>query len=530
MSIMAMLLTSLLHGEPIQPPMPLDAPAMALLSRLAPTHECVLSNQRPWSGESVRACLERILADSALAPSDQKMSSATLAKHSPGHPDWRRFSWSQEGDRVGLDLEANLYVQGAWEPSAMDIGSGDTLSRDVRAGLKVRPRVDVLLGENLALWARPLQWVELSPDRRWQKRSDAEMGVYQTALFVPYGEKSFGRTHDWLEGAVESRGAYGRAFAGVVSPRWGSLPIEPLMLSGQAAPLPAAQVTKAIGPLEATLLCAKPIGSTWKEDRFVYAHRWAWNGRKLSFGFSEMAITVDRGVQALYLVPVFPYIMAEHVLGDPDNKQMDFDATWRARPDLELSAELFLDDLQNYLGFFSSGWGNKWGLAMGAKGVDWTGKGSLDLFQATRMEPWAGTASSAVVPGAPSNAPIHFGRPLGWADGPNSARLTWIHRQDLSESWSWISELHAGWKGTDSGSSIADRNWRDSSGTWAVARTTKSWLSGPVAMRAQALAGIERRLPWSFRTQARAGWGILDRPGHDLESTPSFSLGVSWNE
>lgn len=530
MSFLPMILSGLLPGAPIQPPMALDDPATPLVLRLSLRHGCTLPSQRPWPGEAVEACLEHILEDSALDASDQKMTKTLLVRFSPDDPGWRRLAWSQGEDRAGLDLGSTFFLQGAWGTTPADIGSTDTLDRDLRSGLVVRPRVDVVLGNNLALWARPLQRAELSPDRRWRKRSDAEMGVYQTALFVPYGEKSFGRTHDWLEGAVESRGAYGRAFAGVVSPRWGSLPIEPLMLSGQAAPLPAAQVTKAIGPLEATVLCAKPIGSTWKEDRFVYAHRWAWNGQKLSFGFSEMAITVERGVQALYLVPVFPYIMAEHVLGDPDNKQMDFDATWRARADLEFSAELFLDDLQNVLGFFSSGWGNKWGLAVGARGVDWTGKGSLDLFQATRMEPWAGTASSAVVPGAPSNAPVHFGRPLGWSDGPNSARLTWMHRQDLSESWSWISELHAGWKGTDSGSSISDRNWRDSSGTWAVARTTKSWLSGPVAMRAQVLAGIERRLPWSLRTQARAGWGILDRPGHDLESTPSFYLGVSWNE
>ncbi|QQS05471.1 MAG: hypothetical protein IPK50_00900 [Fibrobacterota bacterium] len=530
MSILPMILSGLLPGAPIQPPMALDDPGTALVSRLSLRHGCALPSQRPWSGEAVATCLEHILADSTLEPADQKMTEILLERFSPTESGWRHLTWSQGADRAGLDLGATFFAQGTWEPTPADIGSLDTLGRDLRMGLRVRPRVDVLLGDNLVIWARPVQLMELSADKRWKKRADPEVGIYQTALFVPMGDSSWGRTHDWLEGAVEARGAYGRAWAGVVSPRWGSLPLEPLMLSGSAFAMPGAQVTKSIGPLEATLLYAKPIGSTWRENRSVYAHRWAWNGATWSVGFSEMAITVNRDLQALYLVPVFPYIMAEHVMGDPDNKQMDFDATWRVRPDLELSAELFLDDLQNYLGFFSSGWGNKWGLGLGVRAVDWTGKGSLDLFQVTRMEPWAGTVSSAVVPGAPSNAPVHFGKPMGWTDGPNSAKAAWHHRQDLSDSWSWTSDLLASWKGLDTGSSTSDRNWRDSSGTWAVARTTKSWLSGPVAMRAQAQVGIERRLPWSLRTQAQAGWGILDRPGHSIESTPSFYLGVSWNE
>ena len=147
-----------------------------------------------------------------------------------------------------------------------------------------------------------------------------------------------------------------------------------------------------------------------------------------------MIVSVDHDLQPLYLIPIFPYLFTEHYLGDPDNKQMDFDASWRARPGLELSAELFLDDLQNYFGFLSNGWGNKWALGLGVKAAGWTGSGSLDKFQATRIEPWTGTASSAVLPGAPSNVPIHFGEPLGSQVGPNSASLVWIHSQDVSKA------------------------------------------------------------------------------------------------
>ncbi|HNY29555.1 MAG TPA: hypothetical protein PKO15_01590 [Fibrobacteria bacterium] len=530
MSILAILLSGLSSGAILQPPLALDDPSIALVSRLALAHDCRLPSQRPWPGESVLSCLERIQSDSGLTEGDRARARALALRLSPDSIGWRLLSWGSEGDRVGLDFGATLHLQASADPTLADIGSRDTLDGDFRMGLRVRPRVDVLLGKDLALWARPLQIVEFSPDKRWRKRSDPDVGVYQTALFVPVGEASRGRTTDWLEGAVESRGAWGRAWAGVSTPRWGSLPLEPLMFSGNALPLPGAQVTKSIGPLEATLLFARPIGSTWSEDRAVYAHRWGANGRTWSVGFSEMAITVERGLQPLYLVPVFPYMMAEHVLGDPDNKQMDFDATWRPAPGLELSAELFLDDLQNYLGFFSSGWGNKWGLGLGLAAADMLGQGSLDQLQATRMEPWAGTPSSAVLPGKPSNAPVHFGKPLGWADGPNSAALQWRHSQDLSERWSWTSQIRASWKGADTGSSFLDRNWHDSSGTWAVARTTKSWLDGALFRRLQVEAGIERRFARAARSQAAVGFAILDRPGRSAEFSPSFQWGISWNE
>jgi hypothetical protein len=222
--------------------------------------------------------------------------------------------------------------------------------------------------------------------------------------------------------------------------------------------------------------------------------------------------------------------MTEHLLGDPDNKQMDLDAAWRVAPTVEVSAELFIDDLQNLLGFFSNAWGNKWGLAVGARLSDWTGSGTLDRLQATRMEPWAGTASSSILPGQHSNAPVDFGVPLGWTAGPNSGELDWIHRQDLSHDWSWSFSARAFWKGTDTGSGVSDLNWRDSTGTWIVPHPTKKWLGGDLVDRQELLVLGERRFAHGLRVVLGGGLSRLSVPDQSVRWIPSFRTGVSWNE
>jgi len=146
------------------------------------------------------------------------------------------------------------------------------------------------------------------------------------------------------------------------------------------------------------------------------------------------------------------------------------------------------------------------------------------------MEPWAGTASAAILPGAASNIPVDFGKPLGWSEGPNSARLDWIHRQDLSSRWSWSASVRALWKGTDTGSGIRDINWVDSSGTWVQPNRTKKWLSGDLVDRQDLVVGAEWR-PWSlWRILAGAGIARSSVPNRPVRWIPSVSAGVAWNE
>lgn len=487
-----------------------DDPSIPFLERLDGLPGCALPARRPWAGETVLSCLEA-LDTASLDPIDRAGAERLRKRLSlrDSVSGWgARPAWASRRDgrvdRLLFDLDADVHAHGVTDSDNTVSGIG---------GVRVRPRVEVLLGERLAMWSRPFQIVEISDRARWTKVTDARTGTYQTALFAAQGDTGRARTVDGVEGGIEAEVLGIRARAGLLRTAWGPLP-EPLMFSGEAEPMPLFEASTRIGPVEATLLGARLTGDTFAERRTLYGHRLSWIGRTWNASWSEAVISVGRGLEPLYLVPVFPIIFVEHQIGDPDNRQMDFDASWRPRPDIELSTELFLDDLQNYFGFLSDGWGNKWALGVGAKLRDFTGRRTLDRVQVARIEPWTGGPSSAVLPGAERNLPVHFGKPLGSLLGPNSFSALWTRRQDLSESWTLLSSLRAGWKGTDAGSSVDDLNWRDSSGAWVVAHPTKSWLSGPYFTTQRAVLGAEWRfLGGQWRSSLELGADISDRGG-----------------
>jgi len=539
------LLAALASGG-ILPSLPLEDPAMPWLLRWDGRPGCHLPAYRPYPGEAVLACLEG-LDTAALPAADNFQRRRILARLDLRHDhpgDYgRRPLWrSGEADRdvVALDLGASGYANFAGKRlpvvrRVMDYDTTwDTLSHDLVGGMVLHPRVDVLLGPEVALWARLRQLTEISDGKRWRKEFDADGGVYQTALFAKGSDASFGRTSDWLEGGIEVDFPWLRGEAGVQRLRWGPMPVNPLMFSGNAEPMQWASVRKNVGPVESEVLYGSPIGVSYEEDRKLYAHRtrvalspWL----PLEVGFSEVMISNGKSFQPLYIMPVFPLFFTGHYLGTPDNLLMDFDAALRPSASVELSGELFLDDLQNALGFFSNGWGNKWGLAFGARLSGWTGAGSLDLLQATRIEPWVYTTSSTDVPGAGYTTPVHFGTLLGHPSGPNSLTLDWIHRQDLSEAWSWTARAQGLWKGTDTGSSWRDVNGEglDKDGVLQVAHPTKSWLSGNLMKRTTLGAGLEWRFYGNWRAAGELAGVWQDSLGH-RDLYPEVSLRLSWRE
>jgi len=509
----------------VLPSLPEDDPATPFLERVDGLGGCRLPDRRPWAGEAVLACLDALDAN-LRDPTDSVLVSRLrrrLALRDSGGGGWGvRPSWTQEHegrtDRLLLDLGAEGHL----------LSSSDSDGVSGIAGGRLRPRVEVLLGDRLVLWSRPYQLTEVSDRARWTKSMDPSVGVYQTALFAKPGEAAPARTVDGLEGGLEASALGVRVRTGLLRSAWGSLP-EPLMFSGGTDPMPLTEASAAVGPIEATVLGARLVGDSFDERRYLYGHRLRWVGSTWSVAWSEAAISVGRGLEPLYLVPVFPMILTEHMLGDPDNRQMDFDGSWRPVPSLELSAELFLDDLQNFLGFLSDGWGNKWALGVGIAARDVTGRRTLDRLQATRIEPWTGGPSSAVLPGEERNMPVHFGKPLGSALGPNSLALGWNRRQDLSESWSWTAALRAEWKGAGPGSSVGDLNWRDSSGAWAVAFPRKEWLGRVAWTRQVATAGAEWRLGGAWRSTLEAGVESSDAPG-DRKVWPVCAVRLAFRE
>lgn len=487
-----------------------DDPSVPFLERLDGIGDCRLPDRRPWPGEVVVACLDGALPALEDAQDQARAVAlrARLALRDTMPAGWGvRPAWEtvREGrsDRLFLDLAADGHIE-----TASDSGGGSS----VVLGGRLRPKVEVLLGRRLVLWSRTTQLTEVSNHARWTKQMDPGRGIYQTALFAEPGEAGKARTVDALEGGIEAEVVGVRIRSGLFGTAWGSLP-EPLMFSGNAEPFPLTEASTRIGPVEAVLLAGRLTADSYSQRRYLYGHRLRWVGSNWSFAWSEAVISIERDLEPLYLVPVLPIINSEHQLGDPDNRQMDFDATWRPTRDLELSAELFLDDLQNLLGFFSDGWGNKWALGIGIRARDLTGSRTLDRLQISRVEPWTGGPSSSILPGQPSNVPVHFGTSLGSASGPNSFSAAWDRRQDLSDRWSWSARAGLEWKGTDPGSSVLDRNWRDSSGTWVVAHPRKEWLSGALNTRQFAATGAEWRFARAWRAVAEGGVEFSDASG-----------------
>lgn len=507
-------LAGLVRAE-VLPSLPEDDPAVPFLERLDGLGDCRLPDRRPWPGEAVLACLEGALP--ALQDEQDRrrveLLRARLALRDSLPAGWgTRPAWEtvreDRSDRLFLDLAAEGHLQ-----TVSDSAGGTSLV----AGGRLRPKVEVLLGSRVALWSRVTQLTEVSNRARWTKQMDPGRGLYQTALFAEPGQAGKARTVDALEGGVEAEVVGVRLRSGLFGTAWGSLP-EPLMFSGRADPFPLTEASTRIGPIEAVVLAGRLTADTYQQRRYVYGHRLRWVGSSWSFAWSEAAVSIERDLEPLYLVPVLPIIFAEHQLGDPDNRQMDFDASWRPARDVELSAELFLDDLQNLLGFLDDGWGNKWALGIGVCVRDLTGARTLDRFQATRVEPWTGGASSAILPGQPSNVPVHFGTALGSSAGPNSLSVLWDRRQDLSDRWSWTARAALEWKGTDPGSSVQDRNWRDSAGTWVVANPRKAWLAGDLQTRQTVATGAQWILAPGWRVVAEGGVESSDASGRrDLQ-------------
>ncbi|MCB9497321.1 MAG: hypothetical protein H6686_10600 [Fibrobacteria bacterium] len=513
-------------SRPVLPSLPEDDPAVPWLERLDGRDGCSLPDRRPWPGELVLACLESI--DSTdLAPTDSVRIARLLRRLAlrdsfPAGWGWRPAWSANRGDRTDhllLDLAGEGYVETRFDSSGVP--------HRILGG-RLRPRVDVLLGNQASMWARPFQRTEVADASLWRKEMDPRRGVYQTALFAGDGEASWARTVDGLEGGLEATALGVRLRSGWLRTSWGPLP-EPLFLSGTADPFALTEASARVGPIEAVVLGGRLTGDAFDERRLLYGHRLRWVGRSWAVAWSEAVVSVNRPLEPLYLVPVFPVILTEHLLGDPDNRQMGFDASWRILPGIEIAGELFLDDLQNFLGFFSDGWGNKWALGVGLRLRDVSGPQTLDRLQATRIEPWVGGASSSILPGAPRNLPVHFGRPLGSPLGPNSLALLWNRRQDLSASWSLLSEVRAEWKGAGPGSSVDDLNWADSSGTWVVPHPRKDWM-GTVDWTRQVLTlGAEFRPSGDWGTRWSVGLDVSDREG-SRRFSPVVSGEVSFRE
>jgi hypothetical protein len=241
---------------------------------------------------------------------------------------------------------------------------------------------------------------------------------------------------------------------------WGYTDSSGLMFSGCGLPFLQMKLDKTIGAMNYTFLFGKLLGDWYGQKRVIYAKHITYTPRRwLSLGFSDMIVTVDREVEAIYFLPFLPYYFSQHYIGSPDNALMSFDGKCMIGSRWAVYGEYLLDDLLNLLGpLRNNSWGDKWAGFFGIKFFNplpaaYASAVKLEFMQ---MEPWVYTTSSASR--APEyNYPVHYGRELGNGLGPHSRAAVIDLTCQFSRKIGGELALRQVWKGRGAGSTVFDQ-------------------------------------------------------------------------
>jgi hypothetical protein len=137
----------------------------------------------------------------------------------------------------------------------------------------------------------------------------------------------------------------------------------------------------------------------------------------------------DRKIEPVYMVPLLPYVFAEHYGGDLDNKQIALDFELKLPQIARWYMEFLIDDCQSPLEMFNDQWGNKWAVTLGTQ---WfpviAGKNAVFGLEYCRVEPWVYTHFYGV-----ANNYEHYGKGIGAELGPNSAQIRGLAQYYFSQ-------------------------------------------------------------------------------------------------
>lgn len=200
---------------------------------------------------------------------------------------------------------------------------------------------------------------------------------------------------------------------------WGRGEIDGLQLGASAPPGTYFRYTTDLEHLRFSFLTGGL--RTGFGHRFFAGHRLEWQPFPwLQLAVSETVVYGDstgtRGIEAIYLNPLIPYIAAEPAAGNRDNNTSSLEATIYPYRGIQAYFQWFLDDL-TLTESLTRYYGNKWGLLVGCYISDPVGvKNSGLLLEYVRLEPWVYTHQN------PVNRYQHFGQSLGYPMPPNSDR------------------------------------------------------------------------------------------------------------
>jgi len=137
----------------------------------------------------------------------------------------------------------------------------------------------------------------------------------------------------------------------------------------------------------------------------------------LRIGAGETVVYNRSKFEILYSLPLMPFHIAEHHLGDRDNNSVNFDITYDGLTSTRIYAEFFIDDYKLLKNPFKH-WGNKWAFLSGVlftKPLNL--KNSLLKIEYARIEPYVYTHVR------PGNEYFNYDRPMGHWAGPDSDEL-----------------------------------------------------------------------------------------------------------
>ena len=192
----------------------------------------------------------------------------------------------------------------------------------------------------------------------------------------------------------------------------------------------------------------------------------------LRIGAGEAVVYNRSKFEILYSLPLMPFHIAEHHLGDRDNNSINFDITYDGLSDTRVYTEFFIDDYKLRKNPFTH-WGNKWAMLSGVlftKPLNL--KNSLLKIEYSRIEPYVYTHIS------PGNEYFNYDRPMGHWAGPDSDELFVSYVNTLD----WKTKIKLSF-------AILRRGQLDDTFSRPIIGDEKEFLSGTVERRLTFTAG-----------------------------------------
>lgn len=158
----------------------------------------------------------------------------------------------------------------------------------------------------------------------------------------------------------------------------------------------------------------------------------------LRLGAGETVVYNRAKFEILYSLPLMPFHIAEHHLGDKDNNGINFDVEYSGIENGRVYAELFIDDYKLAKNPFTH-WGNKWAILAGlqlTKPLNLSN--SSLLMEYIRVEPYVYTHKLDEI------NYFNYDRSIGHRGGPDSDELlvSYINRPNwrskVTLSWSML--------------------------------------------------------------------------------------------